>query len=721
MSIVRVVDPAGVLPTAPSFVHATLPAPSSSKTARVSVASAPLRVSISLHDGDSVYGLGAGAVGAPTRAGQRLRLMNRDTIFFGIAEATYASFPLVWIRNDDGSCFVVVVLTALPLDVAVDDEGVRFVELVASDAVGDVVVIDGTPAEILAELRGLLGASFVPPAWAMGFHQSRWSYRTAADVLAVADDARRNDIPLDVVHLDIHMMDDYRVFSWHPRRFADPAALHAQLRERGVRTMAIIDPGLTTSAPGSVVDELRAIGGLLKKADGSDAVGVVWPGETVFPDYGAPGVVDVIARAHRVLTDVGVAGFWNDMNDPVLKVGVVYDPLAEDVVHHLGTHIERRNLYANEMATTTTTALEHAQPGQRHFVLSRSGFLGIQRQAALWTGDNFSSWEQLEENLHMVVHLGLSGVPWSGADIGGFGGRRGKYGVAKLKPAAELFVRWLELGALMPFCRVHSVLYGPRQEPWSFSPAVTALSRQILQRRYALLGVLNTLAREAAATGLPIVRPLWMHHAVPSSSSSSSAASLAARELLLGEDLLFAPVLEKGARRRQVWLPAGGWVDSRDGAVIVAPAGGLVVDVEAPPGAPPLFARAGAVIPWLTPARNAEDTLRSALTFELFAPQQTRGGGRLVLDDGVAAHCCAVIDVAVVDVDGSLEVEIVVDERGFTPVQHEVTLRVPPGFTVARLVDGREVPVVQTTVGDDLQRAVAEVTVPLGTGVIRLR
>ena len=647
--------------------------------------------------------------------------MNRDTLFFGIEGATYASFPLVWVRNDDGDCFVVVVLTSRPLDVSVDDDAVRFVEVVDSDAVADVVVIEGGPATILGELRTLLGASFVPPAWALGFHQSRWSYRTDKDVLEVADDARRYDIPLDVVHLDIHMMDAYRVFSWHPRRFPEPARLHAQLRERGVRTMAIIDPGLTTMAPSPVVDELRAIDGLLKTAAGADVVGTVWPGDTVFPDYGKSGVVDVVAAAHRVLTDVGVAGFWNDMNDPVLKVGAVYDPLAQDVLHAAGSHVERRNLYANEMAVTTTTALEAAHHGERHFVLSRSGFLGIQRHAALWTGDNFSSWEQLEESLHMVVHLGLSGVPWSGADIGGFGGRRGKYGIAKLKPPPELFVRWLELGALLPFCRVHSVLYGPRQEPWSFSSAVTSLSRRILRRRSSLLGVLNTLARDAAATGLPVVRPLWLQQTMPS--SSSPAAAVAQRQFMLGDDLLVAPVLDKGLRRRQVWLPSGGWVDVRDGNVVVAGADGLLLDVDAPLGDTPIFARASAVLPTLHPGRNADDTLKNAICFELFAPRAVRGHGRLILDDGVAAHDHAVIDVGAIDNDGLIDVDIVIDERGFTPVQHEFTLRLPEGFTVARLQDGREVAVgTRSLVGDDDgRRVIAEVVVPLQSGAIQLR
>jgi len=688
--------------------------------ARVALDAARATIAIRLAEGDHVYGLGAGAVGAPLRNGQQLRLMNRDTIFYGIEGATYASFPLIWVRGADDETQAFVLLSARPFDVDVGADAVRFVDAVGGPVAVDVVVADGPPADIAADLAGLLGTTPVPPAWALGFHQSRWSYRTAEDVVAVAEAARARDIPLDVVHLDIHMMDDYRVFTWHPRRFPEPAAMHRRLGELGVRTMAIVDPGVSTAPRTPVKDALAAVDGFLERHDGGPFEGKVWPGATVFPDFGKPGVVDVWARAHRALTDVGVAGFWNDMNDPVFHVGVVYDPLREDVVHADGAarvpHHERRNLYANEMAAATRQGLDAARPQERHFVVSRSGFLGIQRHAALWTGDNFSTWEQLEEGLHMVVHLGLSGVPLSGADIGGFGGRRGKYGIAKWKPPAELMVRWLELGALWPFCRVHSVLYGPAQEPWSFSAATTTLARRILRRRYRLLALWSTLAREAHETGLPLVRPLWFHDEVP-----RRHGDLASRQFLVGRDLLAAPVLRDGARRRDVFLPEGRWLDTRDGVVHAAPAGGVVVDVEAPPGAPPLFLRAGSVIPWLSPGRNAEDTLRAPLTLELVAPSASSSATRIALDDGVsrAGHADLMVQASHDEARGTITVDIGVVDRGFTPAQRTVIVRLPPGFTSLRAGDGAESPIrprlLDVHADDGRGGEVSEVEVPLVT------
>lgn len=687
---------------------------------RVSWDAATSAVSLRLDVDDHVYGLGAGAVGAPLRNDQQLRLMNRDTLFYGIERATYASFPLVWLRATSGDTMAYVVLTARPLDVDVAGDAVRFRDVVGGLAGVDVVVTAGRPVDIAADLGALLGTTPVPPAWALGFHQSRWSYRTAEDVVAVAEAARRNDVPLDVVHLDIHMMDDYRVFTWHPRRFPEPASMHRRLAELGVRTMAIVDPGVSTAPRTPVRDALVAVDGLLERSDGAPYEGKVWPGATVFPDFGKPGVVDVWARAHRALTDVGVAGFWNDMNDPVFHVGVVYNPLREDVVHEDGgarvAHHERRNLYANEMAAATRRGLDDARPDERHFVVSRSGFLGIQRHAALWTGDNFSSWEQLEEGLHMVVHLGLSGVPLSGADIGGFGGRRGKYGIAKRKPPAELMVRWLELGALLPFCRVHSVLYGPAQEPWSFSATATTLARRILRRRYRLLALWSTLVREAHETGVPPVRPLWFHDEVP-----RRHGDLAARQFLIGPDVLAAPVLRDGARRREVFLPEGRWLDTRNGVVHAAPTGGLVVDVDAPLGAPPLFLRAGAVIPWLSPGRNTDDTLRAPLTLELVVPSSSSPQARVVLDDGRsrAGHADLLVGPDHDDARGVITIDLDLVERGFVPVQRTVILRMPPGFTSAITSDGAtfaaRARVLETHVDDGRGGEVSEVEVPLRT------
>ncbi|MCM2313496.1 MAG: glycoside hydrolase family 31 protein, partial [Steroidobacteraceae bacterium] len=531
--------------------------------------------------GAEILGFGA-ATGGANRNDARFRVMTRDTLFFGIPGASYTALPF-FIARSAGVTLGVLVATPLPLDVVVEQGKVTITAACATaGAPLDVIVLRGSVVEIVRDLSSLVGRTFLPPAWALGFHQSRWSYKTDRAVLEVACKFRALDLPADVIHLDIHHMDRYRVFTWHPRRFPQPAAMHRELAALGLRTMAIVDPGVSV-APYAVHEALRAGRMLLERSNGQPYVGKVWPGATVFPDFTQPQAREAWGLMHRPLVEAGVAGFWNDMNDPVLRAGEVYDPLAEDVWHHGVPHARLRNLYANGMAEATVSGLRALRPGKRPFVLSRSGGLGIQRHAAVWTGDNHSSWQHLRENLHAVVNLGLSGVPISGADVGGFGRGPGKYGAIKpFRPSAELFIRWMELGALLPFFRVHCTLYAPRQEPWSFGRPALDLARELLKRRYRLLPLLYRLALEAHETGLPIVRPLFMHYDVPQGT--------AADQFLLGDRVLVAPVLEKGATRRDVWLPSGMWTQWLTGQVHV---GGQAVIVDAPLAVTPIFIREG--------------------------------------------------------------------------------------------------------------------------------
>jgi alpha-glucosidase len=641
------------------------------------VTATPFRLKVEVGAAE-IYGFGA-ATGDSQRNGGRFRIMTRDTLFYGIEGASYTAFPFFLAR--DGVRFLgVLAATTFPLDVVVAHGNVAFSG--ACDMEGtpvDVVVFRGSPVEIIRDLAAHVGRSFLPPAWALGYHQSRWSYRTTGAVLDVARRLRALDLPADVIHLDIHYMDRYRVFTFHPGRFAAPERMHQELRRLGLRTLAIVDPGVSV-APYPVYETLRSNDMLLKRSDGRPYVGKVWPGSTVFPDFTEARVRDAWGRFHRPLIDAGVAGFWNDMNDPVLKMVESYDPLVEDVEHHGASHRRVRNLYANDMAQATVSGLASARPNQRQFVLSRSGFLGIQRHAAIWTGDNHSTWEHLRENVDMVVNLGLSGVPISGADVGGFGSGPGKFGAIKLRrPSAELFVRWMELGALMPFFRNHCTLYSRRQEPWSFGPRVLELSRRILRRRYRLLPLLYRLALASHEEGLPIVRPLFMHYDVPKGEGQG--------QFLLGDGMLAAPVLQEGRTWRAVWLPPGSWTDWNTGATL---AGGRSVPADAPLGTTPMFVRAGFALFLAEPGRNAEATLRAPLALEVTQPPAGEvGGGSLFLDDGVsAAGPRFLLDVRVESPGDRLRLQFHRAFEGFVPIQRELELRLPRGCTGA-VVDGR--------------------------------
>jgi alpha-glucosidase len=627
--------------------------------------------------GCDILGFGA-ATGGPDRNGARFQVMTRDTIFYGIPGSSYTAFPF-FIARSAGTTLGVLVATTYPLDVVVDDGRVAITA--ACDTNGapvDVIVFRGTVAEIVHDLSALVGRTFLPPAWALGFHQSRWSYKTDRAVLEVARRFRELDLPADVIHLDIHSMDRYRVFTWHPRRFPQPAAMHRELVALGFRTMAIVDPGVSV-APYTVHETLRTGDMLLTRSDGQPYVGKVWPGATVFPDFTQARTRETWGLLHRRLVDTGVAGIWNDMNDPVFRAGEVYDPLGEDVLHHGVRHAQVRSRYANDMAEATVSGLRALRPGKRPFVLSRSGFLGIQRHAAVWTGDNHSSWRHLRENLDMVLNLGLSGVPLAGADVGGFGRGPGKYGAVKpFRPSAELFLRWLELGALMPFFRVHCTLYAPRQEPWSFGRPALALARDLLKRRYRLLPLLYRLALEAHETGLPIVRPVFMHYDTPLGAVHD--------QFLLGDRVLVAPVLEKGAVQRQVWLPPGTWTHWLTGHEYK---GERRIVVDAPLAMTPMFVRDGTALFVAEPGRNAEETLGGPLSLEVYPPSPgSIGAGSLFLDDGESDSALRfVLDVTMRDAEGSLRLGLQRRVDSFAPEQRHLELRVPRRYRSV-VVDG---------------------------------
>ena len=637
----------------------------------------PPLFTVRLHPGDQVYGFGA-ASGQADRNNQNFRLINLDTMFYSLPGATYGSFPFFMIARKER--FVGVFLhTTLPAQVAIDNSedhpdgpSVRFELDHGEGSVPiDAFLFEGTPAEILERYTELTGRPFLPPAWALGFHQSRWSYKSASRVLELARRFRAEKLPVDAVHLDIHYMEDYKVFTWNPARFEDPAAMHHELNEMGVRTVAIVDPGVKIEDGYKIYEQGKQGDYFCKTHDHFNYVGKVWPGNTVFPDFSRKDVRDWWADCHLALFKEGVSGVWNDMNDPVLKIGKNYDPLEEDIIHHTGSHRSVRNLYANLEAEATATAFRKHKPRSRPFVLTRSAFSGIQKYSAVWTGDNHSSWEHLRENLYMVVNLGLTGVPLCGADVGGFAGGPGLAGVVKVFKNKELYARWMELGALMPFFRTHTVLLSHDQEPWSFGDEVFAICRKHIQRRYRLLPYIYTLAHASHRTGAPMVRPVFYHYPEVDHEATRD-------EFMLGPDLLAAPVLESKARTRSVYLPAGEWYEYETGKVF---AGGQAHVMNVKPGYFPLFVRAGAVLPVCTTTGiNAETSLRGGITLEVYPAD--RLAGELILDDLESTEDGR-IRLALSgkrDRTGGLRLELRRTEDGFDPADVPLRVRVPTNY-----------------------------------------
>ncbi|CAM3262158.1 glycoside hydrolase family 31 protein [Rhodothermus bifroesti] len=436
-----------------------------------------------------------------------------------------------------------------------------------------------TPAEVLARYTWLTGRFALPPRWALGYHQSRWSYYPEAVVRAVVAEFRARRIPLDVVHLDIHYMDGYRIFTWDPERFPDPQRLAEDLRREGLRLVTIVDPGVKVDPGYHVYDEGLAADAFVRYPDGTLYTGRVWPGFCHFPDFTHPQVRAWFGGYVGAFLKLGIAGFWCDMNEPSVFGGGTMPDLVQ---HHLegrgGSHREAHNVYGLLMARATWEACRQHAPETRPFVITRAAYAGVQRYACVWTGDNVANWSHLRLALSMMLSLGLSGQPFSGSDIGGFIGT----------PSPELYARWIQLGACAPLFRTHTAYNTPAQEPWSFGEEVEAIARRYIELRYRLLPYLYTCFDEHRQTGLPILRPLLLHY--PNDARTHDVDDA----FLLGRHLLVAPVLEAGARNRRVYFPEGQWYDFWTDQCYEGP---TEVLIEAPLDLLPLFVQAGTVLP----------------------------------------------------------------------------------------------------------------------------
>ena len=453
----------------------------------------------------------------------------------------------------------------------------------------DYYLISGSPAEILQTYTELTGRIPLPPKWALGYHQCRWSYDSEDKVRKLAQEFRDRRIPCDVIHLDIDYMRGYRVFTWSPQRFPDPAKLIADLKQQGFKMVTIVDPGVKyePEADYEIFDQGMAEDYFVRQADGEIFHGYVWPDRAVFPDFLRPEVRQWWGEAHQALTQVGVAGIWNDMNEPAISDR----PFGDNGVHiwfpldapqgdreERTTHAEAHNLYGLHMAQASAEGLAKLRPQERSFVLTRSGFAGVQRYSAVWMGDNQSWWEQLELSLPMLCNMGLSGVPFVGCDIGGFAGNA----------TAELFARWMQVGLLYPLMRAHSALHTEQHEPWVFGDQVEQICRETIELRYQLLPYFYTLFWEASTTGAPILRPLLYHY--PNDVQTYHLHD----QVLLGEAILAAPIVRPGVDYRAVYLPEGTWYDWWTGDRYTGPAPILTT---APLERLPLYVKAGAIIP----------------------------------------------------------------------------------------------------------------------------
>lgn len=521
----------------------------------------------------------------------------------------------------------------------------------------------GNENAICREFRTLIGRSYIPPRWAFGLAQSRWGYKTEEDVREVARQYKEHDLPLDMICMDIEYMQDYADFTVNKERFPDLTKLSADLKAQGIRLVPIIDAGVRVDPNDSTCTEGLEKGYFCKKADGTPFVAAVWPGKAYFADFLRPEVREWFGHKYKALTDCGIEGFWNDMNEPSLfysperlraflddmaalrekdnieqeeffprvvggAMGLMNSPADYASFYHEADgrkvrHDQVHNLYGGSMTRAAGEAFADLRPGQRTLLYSRSSFIGSHRYGGIWLGDNNSSWAQLLANIQMMPSVQMCGFLYSGADLCGF----------SCDTTPDLALRWLEFGLLTPLMRNHSAVGTRMQEYYRF-PEVLPAVRNMIRLRYALLPYLYSEFMKAALENTSYFRPLAFDY--PDDPDAREVED----QLLLGEGLMVAPVYVQNAHGRHVYLPEPmkllrlRAVDDYDEEIL--PAGHHYIRCALDEML--LFIRPGHIIPVAQPANNTSELDDASLTLWSFLPNGESAEYRMYRDDGVTTE-----------------------------------------------------------------------------------
>lgn len=558
----------------------------------LSLAGTQFRIAKQLRDDEHVYGFGE-KTGRLDKRGWQLGgynyvMWNSDTpAYDSSADPLYVAVPFFMVMRH-GQAHGIFLDNTWRTSFDVGREQRNLLTFGADGGDVDYYFINGpAPKHVTERYTALTGRMTLPPLWSLGFHQCRWSYYPEARVRLLADTFRSKRVPADGIWLDIHYMDGYKPFTWDKERFPTPKKMISDLRAQGFHLVTILDghpPALKGYAP---YDSGMAGGYFVKWPDGKVFEGPVWPSQaeknpapSVFPDFSNPAARAWWGTLYKSLLDVGVAGIWNDMDEPSVfdaPNGTMPDEVIFDNEGQPATHREMHNVYGQLMSRASFEGLTRLRPNERAFVLTRSSFAGGQRYAAVWTGDATADWSSLRQSISMQLGLGLSGFPFVGSDIGGF----------VRMPSAELCTRWLQAAVFSPFMRMHTEIATPDKEPWSFGWRYEAINKRAIELRYQLLPCIYNVMQQAAETGVPALRPLFLEF------PDDEKAAKTDDEFLFGSDLLVAPVLWEGVDARDVYLPAGDWFDYWTGRHY---AGGATISVPVTLDSIPMFVRGGGFI-----------------------------------------------------------------------------------------------------------------------------
>ena len=534
-----------------------------------------------LHKNDRVYGLGE-QLGGLNKRGRLYRTFNTDIApHQPHLETLYGSHPFLFIDGPQGFGLFIDYPSEMTFDIGQTHKDIM--EILIPSEHFDLYLFDiNSPKAIVKEYLMLTGSPYIPPKWAFGYQQCRYSYPDAKTVLEIAERFRTLDIPCDAIGMDIDYMEDFKVFTLDEEKFPQFPEFVRRMKEKGFRLVPIIDAGVKVEDGYSVYDEGKTKGYFCIDKNGEDFVAAAWPGLCHFPDFQRSEVRAWWGQLYKQFTDAGIEGFWNDMNEPaifyvpeVLKdvrermynilgkenIGRELEVVSEDLTSifnrrdyydkfyqqghdgQLINHEEIHNLYAFNMTRGTAEQLEKAMPEKRYFLLSRGSYAGQHRFGGIWTGDNSSWWEHLQVNIRMLMSLNLTGFFYNGADIGGFGSN----------PSPELVIRWMQLGVFSPLFRNHAWFGVRNQEPWSFDSESTTILRNVLRLRYAFVPYAYSEFMRSVHELAPFISPLFMEFAGERPREIED-------QFLYGRSLMIAPVYTPNAKGRFVHLPECRWL-----------------------------------------------------------------------------------------------------------------------------------------------------------------
>lgn len=457
--------------------------------------------------------------------------------------------------------------------------------------------------DVVTTYTHLTGKPELPPLWVLGYHQCKWSYYPESKVKEITSKFRELKIPCDAIYLDIDYMEGFRCFTWNKEYFPDPKKMVAELAEDGFKTVVIIDPGIKIDKDYWVYKEGLEKDYFCKRADGPYMKGKVWPGECNFPDYTNPVVREWWAGLFKeLISDIGVKGVWNDMNEPaVMEVPNKTFPM--DVRHDYDgnpcSHRKAHNIYGTQMARATYHGVKRFAYPKRPFVITRSAYSGAQRYTSSWTGDNVATWEHLWIANIQVQRMCISGMGFTGSDIGGFAEQ----------PTGELYARWIQLGVFHPFCRTHSSGDHGNQEPWAFDEEVINITRKFVSLRYQLLPYLYTMFWQYIEEGVPMLKPLVYYD------QDDTQTHYRNDEFIFGDQILVCPILEPNAVGRRMYIPRGEWYNYWTNELVT---GGREVWIDTKFDEIPLFVKAGAIIPKYPVQQYVGELEFDELTLDLY-------------------------------------------------------------------------------------------------------